>query len=201
MVNEWADFLNPDVVRTRFVRAGLFLVAHEMLISSIKDRLHDFFSDTWSAEDGWKTTIKYREKVLSLDPKKKNDPLRASVAWLRHIGAIDDADEKAIQKLTNERNLLAHELRKVLGGSHRHDFESLFPQLTALVVKIDKWWVINLEIATDPDVMNSDIDLDGVVAGSQMLLQVLAEVALGQDDKAWELYKEIIEQHGSVKAR
>lgn len=194
-MSKWAEFLNPDVVRARFVRSGLFLVAHEMLVSAIKDHLHDFFADTWTTKDGWKTSTKYREEVLSLDPKKKNDPYRASVTWLRQNGAIDDYDEQTVRLLTDERNRLAHELRNVIGGSNQHDFESLFPKLVALVVKIDKWWVVNVDTATDPDMMSKELDEDGVIPGSQIMLQVLIEVALGQEEKAWALYREFMAHH------
>ncbi len=190
MTDTWADFLNPEVIRTRFVRAGLFLVAHEMLLSAIKDRVHDFYSDTWTATEGWKPSPSYREEVLPLDPKGKNDPLRASIAWLRQMEAIDENDEAEFRELTEERNRLAHELHNVVGGTQLHDFENLFPRLVALVAKIERWWVINVEIATDPDLFDADIDEDGVTPGSLMLLQVLSQVALGNDEEAWALYRE-----------
>lgn len=198
MKNEWADFLNPDVVRARFVRAGLFLVAHEMLVSAIVGRLHDFYADHWDAETGWTASPAYREKVLSLDPKNKRDPWRASVAWLRQIDAITDDDERAIRELNGERNRLAHELRKVVGSSYHHDFEGLFPQLLALVEKIERWWVVNVEIATDPEFMDKEIDAASVMSGSQILLQILAEVALGQDDKAWAFYRDFMARQSSA---
>lgn len=194
MEKKWADFLNPDIVRARFIKTGLFLVAHEMLLSAIRDRLHDFFADTWTAEHGWVTSSAYREKVLTLDPKGKKDPTRASIAWLRQMEVIGECDEVAIRELTEERNRLAHELRNVVGGSHQHDFDNLFPNLVALVTKIDKWWIINLEIATDPDQMGLEINEDGVTPGSLMLLQVLAQVALGKDDEAWKIYHEFVAQ-------
>ncbi|MEY8141209.1 hypothetical protein [Falsihalocynthiibacter sp. CO-5D18] len=161
-------------------------------MNSVKDRPHDFFSDTWTATDGWKSSPKYRKNVLSLDPKGKNDPLRASIAWLRQIGAIDEYDEITIRELTEERNRLAHELRKVLGGTHRHDFENLFPKLISLVAKIERWWIVNVEIATDPDLAGKEFDEDGVTPGSVILLQVLNQVALGKDEEAWALYHEFI---------
>lgn len=195
MASGWTDFLNPDVVRTRFLRTGLFLVAHEMLLSSIKDRTHDFFSNTWTATDGWKPSPKYREKVLSLDPKGKNNQLRASVVWLRQMEAIDENDEFTIRELTEERNRLAHELRNVLGGTYKHDFENLFPKLVSLVAKIDRWWIVNVEIATDPDLAGKEFDEDGVIPGSLMLLQVLNQVALGKDEEAWTLYHEFMSAH------
>ena len=134
MNDTWADFLNPDVVRKRFVRVGLFLVAHEMLLSAIKDRLHDFFSDSWTAQDGWKASPAYRETVLALDPKGKNDAFRASIVWLKSRGAIDNSDEESIKELTAERNRLAHEMRNTVGGTHDHDFYNVFPKLVNLVV-------------------------------------------------------------------
>lgn len=199
MTNDWANFLNPDLVRTRLLRTGLFLVAHEMLLSAIKDRTHDFYSNTWTYTDGWKPSPDYREKVLSLDPKRKNDPFRASVEWLRQIEAIDEDDEASIRELTEERNRLAHELRNVLGGTIEHDFESLFPKLVHLVAKIDRWWIVNLEIATDPVLSGKEIDEDGVTPGSLMLLQVLNQVALGNDEEAWALYHAFASAHEDAK--
>ncbi|MBL3566697.1 hypothetical protein JMM59_17015 [Rhodovulum sulfidophilum] len=190
MADKWANFLNPDVVRTRFIRTGLFLVAHEMLLSAIKDRIHDFYSNSWTAVGGWKASPDYREKVLSLDPKGKNDPLRASIVWLLRIQAINKDDENTIREMTEERNRLAHELRNVLGGTLDHDFESLFPKLAALIAKIDRWWVVNVEMATDPEFVGTELNQDEVTPGSLMLLKVLNKVALGKDEEAWGIYHE-----------
>lgn len=199
MADDWADFLNPDVVRTRLLRTGLFLVAHEMLLSAIKDRTHDFYSNTWTNNDGWKPSPDYREKVLSLDPKGKNDPFRASVAWLRQMEAIDEDDEISIRKLTEERNRLAHELRNVLGGTVEHDFESLFPKLVHLVAKIDRWWIFNVDLATDPKLAGEELDVDRITPGSLMLLQVLNQVALGNDEEAWALYHAFASAHNDAR--
>ncbi|WP_157374227.1 hypothetical protein [Salipiger sp. CCB-MM3] len=200
MANEWADFLNPSVLRTRFLHTGLFLVAHEMLLSAIKDRTHDFYSNTWTAVDGWKPSQAYREKVLSLDPKGKNDPLRASIAWLRQSSAIDEQDETTIRELTEERNRLAHELRNVLSGTLKHDFEEYFPKLVALIAKIDRWWIINVELATDPHLMGREFDEDHVIPGSLMLLGVLEQVVLGDDEEAWETYQNIMSSYEETRS-
>ena len=41
------EILSPDTVRTKFVVMGLFLVAHELLIDSIKSRPLSFFANEW----------------------------------------------------------------------------------------------------------------------------------------------------------
>jgi hypothetical protein len=67
--NRWAEFLNPDVVRTKFVTLGLFMVAYEMLIQAITRRPREFFADSWTAEKEWLLSDSYCESVLALDPK------------------------------------------------------------------------------------------------------------------------------------
>ncbi|ANT62193.1 hypothetical protein AYJ57_17350 [Salipiger sp. CCB-MM3] len=171
-----------------------------MLLSAIKDRTHDFYSNTWTAVDGWKPSQAYREKVLSLDPKGKNDPLRASIAWLRQSSAIDEQDETTIRELTEERNRLAHELRNVLSGTLKHDFEEYFPKLVALIAKIDRWWIINVELATDPHLMGREFDEDHVIPGSLMLLGVLEQVVLGDDEEAWETYQNIMSSYEETRS-
>lgn len=112
------------------------------------------------------------------------------------MAAIDEADELKILELTNERNRLAHELRHLIGGSQTHDFEALFSDVTELVAKIDRWWVINVEIATDPDMMDKEIEEAGVQPGSVIMLQMLSQTALGEDDRAWAYYKAFMVESG-----
>lgn len=167
----------------------MFLVAHEMLMDAIIGRLHEFYSDSWSVEQGWTTGRKYEAEVKTLDPKAKGDPFRGSIVWLRKMDVIDAQDEATIRSLTNERNRFAHEMRHAVGGSVGVDFEKLFPQLVGLVAKIDTWWVVNFDAAVNPDFSEFDIDEEEVVPGSIILLRVLEAVALGKEDEAWALYE------------
>lgn len=52
-----------------------------------------------------------------------------------------------------------------------------------------------MEIATDPDYSGEDIDESEVTPGSQLLLQISCKVALGNDDEAWELYRQFIDSN------
>lgn len=197
-VKLWEDFLNPDVIKGRLVRAGLFLVAHEMLVSAIKENLHAFYADSWSADKGWATGDDYRSEVLSLDPKSKEDPHRSSIAWLKKNDVLTDDDEMAIRRLTLERNRFAHELQNVIGGSNEPDFDTMFSEIVALVTKIKRWWILNVELETDPDWAGKVVEVEDVTPGSSMLLQIMAKVALGADDEAWELYKEFSRIHSEA---
>lgn len=188
---QWRDFLNPNTLRQRMLSASLFLVAHELLVAAIKTRLHDFFLIGFD-ENGFKYSPRYDETVLSLDPKGKNDPLRASIEWLEQMSVIDQADKAKIKECTDARNTFAHELNEIISGRKNPDFETLFPELVELVVKIDKWWIVNVEIDTDPDLVGQEIDIEQVVPGSQLMLSIVHQAALGDVAAATELYEAFV---------
>lgn len=190
MSDNWENFLNPNVIRLRFIRTGLFLFAHEMLMNSIKDRLHEFYADTWTENKGWKMSPAYQEAVLSLDPEGKKDITRSSIAWLRQNNVIDAIDELTIHKLTDQRNILAHELHTIIEGSYKFEFDRLFQQASDLIVKIDGWWIYHVELPIAPDFNHTSVGKEDISPGSSIILQILARISLDKEDEAWALYKE-----------
>lgn len=190
---KWFNFLNPAITRTRLISAGLFLVGHEMLLSSIKRHPLHFFADSWN-ERGPVASAAYRSEVLGLDPRGKGDPIRGSIAWLRKMDAITESDEAAITAVTDARNRLAHELTGLIGGSLPEDFSSHYPTLMTLVSKIEKWWILNVEVATNPDFDDAEIDEEGITPGSVIAMDMLAQIALGEGEEAWRLHRWFEEQ-------
>lgn len=168
---------------------GLYMVAYEFLVDGIRRRPKEYYATQWSAKKGWALSDDYRKNVLSLDPHEKNDALRGALAWFRNLEAIDDSDLKAFHSITVTRNTIAHEISKIISGESKVELETMFPLLFDLILKVERWWVINVEIATDPDMADKEIDEDGVTPGSILVLQILHRVALGEDDEAWELYR------------
>lgn len=196
MNSQWEDSLNPDVVRRRFATAGLYLVAHEMLVASIKEPILEFFSEKWSENKGWHRSEKYRREVLALDPKGKEDTLRGSIRWLEKMEVIDANDLEIIEELTQARNIFAHELRNVISTGKMPEFVKIFPKIVSLVTKIDRWWVINVEMAVDDQWANKEVEPENVTPGTTLLLQFLEQIALGEGDAAWELYRAVTnDQH------
>jgi len=56
-----------------------------------------------------------------------------------------------------------------------------------LLQKIDVWWVANVEILTNPDYSDTEIDDEGIVSGAILSLQTLLQVAGGSTEllEAW----------------
>jgi hypothetical protein len=185
----WEEFLSPDVVRSKLQLAGVFLVAYEILRDTITGRPLNFFADHWSGPNLEPiVNEEYRLKVLKLDPKGKEDRVRGSLAFLRELGAISEEDEITFRTITDARNSVAHELHRVLHGERGVDFVAQLAPLSALVLKIERWWIINVELPTNPDFDQEQVDENSILPGRSWMLQVLADVALGEGEDPWKFY-------------
>jgi hypothetical protein len=104
------------------------------------------------------------------------------------------AGEMGARPCTDARNLFAHELSKIISGQKKPNFEELFPLLIDLIIKIDKWWITNVEIETNPEFSHIEIVEDAVVPGSQLLLSIIYQSAVGDMKAAQELYDEFVQK-------
>jgi len=174
---DWERFLDPDVVRPSLFMATMFITTFEILKNSTVDRIRDFFSIGWS-EEGSTVSPEYEAKVLS----RNRSVLYASLNWLLELQAIDDQDLETFELLKKTRNLLAHKLFEVVTGQAESNHTEQFPVLVELLRKIEVWWVVNLEIATNPDFADEEVNEEGIVPGAILSLQMLLEVAGGNSE-------------------
>jgi hypothetical protein len=177
----WEGFLNPDVLRPLLISAAIYIAGYESLKDSIITRVRGFYSCGFD-NSGDKIAPEYQIKVLS----RNKSPLYASLDWLKtEAQAIDNADLAAFERVKHCRNTLSHKLFTVLGSDGLPpDFEACFHDMVAMLCKIEKWWIINVEIPTDPDFDDKDVDLNGIMPGRSIALQMLCEIALGDPQTA-----------------
>lgn len=162
--------------------ATMFITTFEILKNSIVDRIRDFYSIGW-AEDGETISPEYKEKVLSRD----KSPVYASLNWLHEYQVINDDDLKIFEQLKNTRNLVAHQLFDIVTGQAESNHTEQFQVLVELLRKIEVWWVVSVELATDPDYADAEVDEEGIVPGAILSLQMLLEVVSGNTEllDAW----------------
>jgi hypothetical protein len=170
----WERFLDPEVVRPSLFMATMFITVFEILKNSIVDRLRDFYSIGW-AEDGSTVSPEYASNVLS----RSKSAVYASLNWLLEHEAIDEADLAVFEQLKSTRNLLAHRLFEVVTGQAASTHQEQFTELVELLRKIEVWWVVNVELATDPAYDDQEVDEAGIVPGAILSLQMLLHVANG----------------------
>ena len=108
----WEKFLNPEILKSNLVACSLFIATYEILRTSIIDQIKSFFTQGFDGSN-WTLSPDYQVKVLSLN----KSPFLASQLWLKEMAAINDSDVAAIQQIHDHRNVLAHDLPKVLDNS------------------------------------------------------------------------------------
>jgi hypothetical protein len=179
---QWERFLDPDVVRPSLFMATMFITTFEILKNSIVDRIRDFYSIGWS-EEGSSVSPKYKEKVLS----RNKNPVYASLSWLHENQVINDDDLDNFEQLKSTRNLVAHQLFDIVTGQAESKHTEQFQVLVGLLRKIEVWWVVNIELVTDPDYSDAEIDEEAIVPGAILSLQMLLEVVGGNTEllEAW----------------
>ncbi|NKM97658.1 hypothetical protein [Rhizobium leguminosarum] len=156
--------------------AALFLVVYENLKDLITDKARSFFTDDWQIVDG-KLEGKPSQKYLDL--LRGKSAFRACRDFHIEIGAISSEDDELIDRFSAYRGEVAHELYSILFDDSKAalDVDLLF-QVHRLARNIDRWWILNVEIATDGDWVDKEIDEEQVMSGRQLFLDQLVRVAL-----------------------
>jgi hypothetical protein len=175
--DKWERFLNPEIVIPSLFLATIFITTFEILKDSIVNDIRDFYIDGFD-EHGPTIGAEYQSKVLS----KNKSSLYASLQWLYENDAIDGDDLVTFEKLKVTRNQLAHQLFAVVTGQVDSPHQAQLADLMVLLRKIGVWWVVNVELSTNPDFDGEEIDEAGIVPGSILSLQMLIEVASGNTE-------------------
>lgn len=190
----WERFLNPEILRSNLIVASLYITAFEMLKDTIISRIHDFYIIGFE-DDKEIISSDYKTKVLSLN----NSPLYASLEWLKQNDVIDDQDMKIFSDIKFCRNEIAHELSNFISQNPKIDPLPLFSKMNELLNKIEKWWIINVEVTTNPDLLEMDIDEQGVVPGKIIMIRLLLDIALGSEEESKFYYNQYI-KHNQCKS-
>ena len=176
----WEDFLNPDVIRPVLISASIYIAGFEALKDAIVERIRDFFCHGFD-EYGDKIDPRYQSEVLS----RNRSPVYASLDWLKEMNAIDDADIRSFEGIKNCRNDLAHRLLSMLGSEVAvPDFAKSFQDMATSLRKIEVWWIKEVEILTNPDFDGQEISEDEIVPGRSIGLQLLCDIALGDETRS-----------------
>lgn len=173
----WEQFLTPSVAREKLISASLYITAFEILRESIVGRIRDFYVNEWNV-DGPVVGKAYEVEVLA----RYRSTVYASLEWLVEHDALTKEDVDTFETLKRTRNALAHELHSHVMGVTELPHVGQFPNLVALLRKVETWWIVNVEIPTNPDYDGAEIDVDGIVPGPVLSIQMLLEVVSGSTE-------------------
>lgn len=196
----WERFLNPDELRPTLILLSIYISTFEILKDSIISRIKDFYFGGFD-KNGEIINPTYQLEVLA----KNKSPLYASLLWLKDAEAITDDDIEIFEKVKKQRNDIAHQMFHMLSDGLSKDFSDRFNEMTSLLDKIEKWWIINVDLSLGPpiainpdgklvemDVDMDNLDIDGIIPGPIAGLRILIDVAIGPDEQSRYYFNEFI---------
>lgn len=185
----WLKLLDPRSLKANLIAASIYLAAWETFEHAVMDRIEGFFSIGFD-EDGLTFSDEYKQ-VLSRDKSR----FRASILWLEDVGAVDAADLRLADRARQHRNEIAHNLPSFLADASRDVDVALFGGLCALLNKIERWWLRNVEIPINPDCdhLNADEIPDSELqSGNMLFLTMILKIATGDEAESSYLYDELV---------
>jgi hypothetical protein len=197
----WERFLNPDKLRPTLMLASIYISTFEILKDIIVSRIKNFYSTSFD-ESGEIIDPAYKSEVL----ERNSSPVYASLLWLKESEAITDDDLEKFNQIKKQRNDIAHQMFEMLSHGLPIDFAERFNDMTSLLDKIEKWWILNVEIPigmlgvsygengieVNDDVTLDDFDLDEIIPGPIASLRMLVEIAIGSDEESHYYFNEFI---------
>lgn len=175
----WKNILDTDVLRGNINLIAIYIMVYELLEDIIISRPKDLYTIIEFDEEAQKN---YEKHVLSLYDKRafpyiktKNKTLIASLIWFRNLGAIDENDINIFADARTLRNEITHEMLTTISVGTEKLVEQ-FCIMHGLFCKIEKWWILEMEVPITGDYKVEEIDQEGVMSGNMILLDIIIDI-------------------------
>lgn len=182
---QWKNILDTEVLRGNINLIAMYIMVYEQLEDTIISRPKDFYTTIEPDEEAQKN---YERYVLSLYDNKacpkinsKNKALIASLIWFKNSGAIDDNDIDIFSASRTLRNEITHEMLSTitLGAEKVVD---QFCMMYGLFCKIEKWWILEIEVPIAGDYKPEEVDQDAVMSGNMILLDIIIDILVNNSN-------------------
>jgi hypothetical protein len=162
----------PDMSRQLLTIAGVYLVAYELVKSTVIDQVQGFYTFAWNKTSGPLVDESYREQVAG----RSKHELDACLSWLVEQDALSDDEAASVHRLRDERNRIAHEVATLLvEPTFPLDLQPLID--ARVVLKRLAVFFGGIEVDINPDYDRQDVDREGIESGVSVLYSHLLQAA------------------------
>lgn len=183
--DKWIAFLYPEKLKDNLIFCFLFIAVYESFKDYVVEEVK-FFFHMGADQTGDIFSSRYKTSVLDKD----KNTLNATLLWLLELGAIGESDIERFQEIRKHRNRLTHEMMECLLEGMPKELPECLADLFTLRIKIEKWWVLNIEIPTNPDYdSSSDIREEDIMTSSQIIYRIIMDMLSG-DNQAAAFYRD-----------
>ncbi len=129
-------------------------------------------------------TPNYDSKVR---PLAKSE-VAACLQWFIDNGAVHQEAQTLLTRMNDHRNVIAHELpRQMFDHSCSQDLQ-LLSEFLELERTLHRWWVLNVEIPTDPDLVGKEVNSDEILGMHDLFNQLMLWVVEDDLESAQSIY-------------
>lgn len=175
VLKTFAKFTTPEIVRENLVSAALLITAFESLREHMTSRLLGFYATDWVGLEPQESDS-YRQEVISRHKKR----YEATCLWFLDNGAIDQHDFDSILACRHHRNDVVHDLLKYLVDPAFEVDLSTVDEILRLHTKVERWWIKEIEIPTNPDFDGVEVQDEDITGGLSSVLAIIRHVAQSQ---------------------
>lgn len=97
------------------------------------------------------------------------------------MSAIGDTDIELVDEIRKHRNELAHDLPKFIATADAEINVNLLGSIYELLTKIDRWWIKEVDIPTNPDFDGQEVADDEIQSGMMLCMQIMFRIATDEN--------------------
>ena len=187
MDNKFEILSNKKYLQGYLSFFALYIGLYENFIESTIKRVESFLCMDCSIDNMGNVKYEqneiYRNSIKNriVDDKGNKDILKATMLWFVDMGAINQVDYDAFLQLKILRNSYVHELaNRLWDGINRDDIASL-GRLLELCIKIDKWWINEIDIPSSVDVILDNDEKEQVSSLALLIFKKMMVTFYGEN--------------------
>jgi hypothetical protein len=195
-------------IRQQFILAGLLLTIFERFKTYAVDRVDGFFAQRYEVRDGDLTFIRgetfkalVKERGKGQPGQHANRDFRAALQWFRDQNAIDQDELEEVERLYTLRNAIGHELFAIIADDRKQPIRSSDVAMAlGIYVKVVRWWIREIEAATDPDMTQERYDSirwEEAESTNTAFLRLILQKSLAGDPE-WEALQQAVREYASA---
>lgn len=195
-------------IRQQLILAGLLLTIFERFKEYAVSQVDSFFAHQYEVRDGdltpirgetFKTLIKERGKGQA--GQHGNKDFRAALHWFRDLNAIEQWELEEVERLYTLRNAIGHELFAIIADDRKRPIKvSDVAMALGIYVKVVRWWIREIEAATDPDMTQEEHDRikwDETESTDTAFLRLILQKSLAGNQE-WETLQEAVREYAAA---
>ncbi len=190
ILNGFNNLINNEKIKDNMIFYSMYLLVFENLKENCISTVRSFFEEIKNVNG--KNKIVLSDEYKKIENKKingKKNVFLAILDWFAEMGAISKEDFESFLEIRNDRNKISHELLKLLYNDSDEKMVQNFLKCIEIYKKIDKWWILNIEIPIAGEYNNDEILEDEVISGNLLMISIVLDNIYGTNS-----YKEIIDK-------